>query len=130
MDVKLPMTIEIEELHRRIDKIERQKNEEVLTILEILANLTFFGELKKAQCGYAKNGQCSFFVLLNEANGKIPIATNCRVKYCKESAFLHCHLELSDVTCALCEVSKHQEKKSKSHNGKNQINNNEKTMRK
>jgi hypothetical protein len=119
------MTIEIEELHRRIDKIERQKKEEVLTILEILANLTFFGELKKAQCGYAKNGQCSFFVLLNEANGKIPIATNCRVKHCKESTIIHCHLELSDVTCALCGIYKHQEKNPNLTMGKNQINNNE-----
>jgi hypothetical protein len=104
------MTVEIEELQRRINKIEQQKNEEVLTMLEILANLAFFGELKKTQCYYANNGQCSFFVLLNEANGKIPIATNCRVKRCKESAILHCHLELSSVTCAICEIYKNQEK--------------------
>jgi hypothetical protein len=104
------MIVEIEELNKRIDKIERQRNEEVLTLLEILASITFFGELKKAQCEYPRNGQCSYFVLVNDAKGKIPIATNCRVTHCKESAILHCHLELSNVTCALCKIYKNQEK--------------------
>jgi hypothetical protein len=103
------MTIEIDHLRRRIEKIEQLENEEALTLVEILANITFFGELKKTQCEYAKNGQCSFFVLLNEAQGKIPIATNCRIKLCKE-ADPHCHLELSNISCSLCGICNYQEK--------------------
>jgi len=103
------MTIEIDHLRRRIEKIEQLENEEALTLVEILANITFFGELKKTQCEHAKNGQCSFFVLVNEAKGKIPIATNCRIKLCKE-ADPHCHLELSNISCALCGMGRDQEK--------------------
>jgi hypothetical protein len=102
------MTIELDQLRRRIEKIEQLENEEVLTLVEILANITFFGELKKAQCEHAKNGQCSFFILLNEAKGKIPIATNCRIKLCKEPG-PHCHIEISNTSCALCGIGKDQQ---------------------
>jgi hypothetical protein len=129
MDVRLSMITEIEELYARINNIERQKNEEVLTLLEILANLTFFGELKKARCEYVKNEQCGYFILLNEAKCKIPIAANCRIKKCKEAA-PHCHLELSNITCALCEIGKDQLIKSNPHSGKKiRIHNYEKTNR-
>ena len=57
------MVIGIEELRTRVDKIEEQKNQEILTLVEILSNATFFGEIKKANCEYAKNGQCGYFVL-------------------------------------------------------------------
>ena len=43
------MTIEIDHLRRRIEKIEQLENEEALTLVEILTNITFFGELKKIQ---------------------------------------------------------------------------------
>jgi hypothetical protein len=117
------MTIELEELHERIKKIEKQKNEQVLTLVEILANITFFGELKKARCEFAKNSQCSYFVLLNSEKLKVPIAANCRIKQCKQEA-PHCHLELSNITCALCEMGKDQliesklipKKKTRNHN--------------
>ena len=98
------MMTQLEELNERVNKLEKQKNQEILTIVEILSNATFFGEIKKANCEYTKNGQCSFFILKNEAKDKIPIATDCRIMHCKES-FLHCHLELSNVTCALCQIS-------------------------
>jgi hypothetical protein len=112
------MTLEIVELHRRIDKLEQLKNEEVLTLVEILANITFFGELNKTQCEHARNGQCSFFVLLDEAKGKIPIASNCRVKQCNEGT-VHCHLELSNITCALCKINKNLPTETKSNFRKN-----------
>ena len=98
------MVTELEELHKRIDKIEKQKIQEVLTLVEILSTATFFGEIKKANCKYAKNGQCSFFILKSEAKNKIPIATDCRIKHCQESP-RHCHIELSNITCALCEIT-------------------------
>jgi hypothetical protein len=107
------MTIEIDQLHRRIDKIEQLRNEEALTLVEILASITFFGDLKKTQCEHAKNGQCSFFVLVNEAKGKIPIATDCRINLCKEDD-PHCHIELSNISCALCAIGKDQQKVSQS----------------
>jgi hypothetical protein len=123
------MSIEIDQLHRRIDKIEQLKNEEALTLIEILANITFFGELKKTECEHAKNGQCRFFVLSNEAVGKIPIATNCRIKQCKETD-PHCHLELSNISCALCKIDKDQQTISKSKlNKKNEICNHQKATR-
>lgn len=123
------MTTEIDQLSRRIDKIERLINEEALTLVEILANITFFGDLKKTQCENAKNGQCSFFVLPNEARGKIPIATTCCISLCKE-AVPHCHLELSNISCALCEIGKDQQIVSKSELMKrNGICNHKKTTR-
>jgi hypothetical protein len=123
------MTIENDQLNRRIDKIEQLINEEALTLVEILANITFFGDLKKTQCKHAKNGQCSFFILLNEARGKIPIATDCRIKLCKE-VVPHCHIELSNISCAFCEIGKDQQIVSNSELMKrNGICNHKKTTR-
>ena len=107
MDVRFRMITEFEALSKLIDKIEKQKADEVLTLVEILSNATFFGEIKKAGCEYAKEGQCSFFILADKAKGKIPIVSDCRVSQCSESS-LHCHLELSNITCALCEIKHHQ----------------------
>lgn len=97
------MIAALEELSRRIEKIEQQKTDEVLTLIEILSNVTFFGEMKQKSCGCAKDGQCSFFILTSEAKGKIPVVTSCHVKKCREPSF-HYHIELSNITCALCEV--------------------------
>jgi len=96
------MTTELEELHKRVEEIERQKNQELLTLVEILSNATFFGEIKKANCEYSKNGQCSFFILEAEAKNKIPIATVCRINQCKNLPH-HCHIEVSNIACALCQ---------------------------
>ena len=96
------MISEIEELHKRVDKIERQKSEEVLALVEILSNATFFGEMKKLNCEFAKNGQCGFFFLDGEENNKIPIFTECRIKGCQEPSF-HLHIELSNISCTLCQ---------------------------
>ena len=98
------MVTRIEELHKRVEKIEKQKSQEILTLVEILSNATFFGEIKKANCSYAKNGQCSFFTLETEAKNKIPIATDCRIRTCKNSPH-HCHIELSNIACALCQIT-------------------------
>ena len=68
------MVTKIDELQSRVDKIERQNNEEVLALVEILSNATFFGEIKKSNCEYAKDGQCSFFVLDGKERKKIPIS--------------------------------------------------------
>lgn len=123
------MTIEIDQLHRRIDRIEQLENEEALTLVEILSNITFFGELKKSQCEHAKNGQCNFYVLMTESKGKIPIAADCRIDICKEDD-PHCHLELSNITCALCEIGKDQRIVSKTKRmKKNKINNHQKNNR-
>jgi hypothetical protein len=72
-------------------------------LVEILSNAAFFGEIKKAGCGYAKEGQCAYFILNGKAKGKIPIVSDCRVNQCSETS-LHCHLELSNIACALCET--------------------------
>ncbi len=98
------MIAEIEALRKRIDKIEKQKNDEVFTLIEILSNASFFGKIKQAGCKYAKEGQCSFYILSSEAQGKIPIVSTCHIKQCEESS-LHFHIELSHITCAMCEKS-------------------------
>lgn len=89
------------ELEKCLEKLEKHGFEDILTILEILSNLTFFGGLKMEQCEHAKEGQCRYFFLKNDAKKKIPIATNCRIQNCAREQN-HCHLELSNVTCALC----------------------------
>jgi seryl-tRNA synthetase len=96
------MEARLKELNKRLDKLEKQNNQEILTIVEILSNATFFGEMKRANCEYAKNGQCSFFTLKTEAKDKIPIATKCRIRDCTVPA-PHCHIEPSNITCALCQ---------------------------
>ena len=104
MGVKFSMIAELEELRKRIDKIEKQKTDEVFTLIEILSNAAFFGKIKQAGCENAKDGQCSFYILSSEAQGKIPIVSTCHIKRCEESS-LHFHIELSHITCAMCEKS-------------------------
>jgi hypothetical protein len=95
------MGVELENLNQRLEKLEKNNNQEVLTLVEILANATFFGQMKKALCQYAKNGQCSLFIVDSNAEKKIPLATGCRIKDCKEK-LKHSHIELSNLTCSLC----------------------------
>jgi hypothetical protein len=122
------MVTEIDELQRRVDKIERQKSEEVLALVEILSNASFFGETKRSNCEYAKDGQCSFFVLDNKERQKIPIISQCRIIECHEP-FIHHHIELSDISCTLCQrtvaepgidVSKQTSKKPKNNSQNNE----------
>jgi hypothetical protein len=95
------MGVELENLNQRLEKLEQSNNQEILTLVEILANATFFGQMKKTLCQYAKNGQCSLFIVDSKAESKIPLATACRIKDCKEKA-RHNHIELSSITCSLC----------------------------
>ena len=95
----------LEEFEKRLNKLEAHGFEDTLTLVEILSNITFFGGLKMEKCKYAKEGQCEFFFLKSEAKKKIPIATDCRIKNCKGESD-HCHLELSNVTCAFCPIAK------------------------
>ena len=96
------MVTENEELHHRVAKLEKQSKQEIVTIVEILSNATFFGSIKKASCEYAKNGQCSFFVLDAEEKIKIPTIAPCRIKNCKEKE-VHCHIEISNISCSFCQ---------------------------
>jgi hypothetical protein len=99
------MTLDLEDLNKRLTKVEQQKTDEVLTIVEILANFSFFGEIKKSNCGFAKNGQCSYYFLKDESKSRLPISANCRVEECTEYSS-HNHIELTNMTCALCEITK------------------------
>lgn len=91
----------LEEFKKRLEKLEKHEFEDTLTLIEILSTITFFGGLKTKKCKYAKEGQCGLFFLKGEAQKKIPIATDCRIKDCDGEPG-HCHLELSNVTCAFC----------------------------
>ena len=91
----------LEDFEKRLEKLEKHEFEDTLTLLEILSTITFFGGLKTKNCKYAKEGQCELFFLESDAKKKTPIATDCRIKDC-EGEPGHCHLELSNVTCAFC----------------------------
>ena len=91
----------LDDCEKRLKKLEAHGFEDTLTLVEILSSITFFGDLKMEKCKYAKEGQCGFFFLKSEAKKKIPVATDCRIKDCKSESD-HCHLELSNVTCAFC----------------------------
>jgi hypothetical protein len=93
----------LKDIDIRLKKLERQSAQNVMLLLEIMSSATFFGNIKKTNCEYAKEGQCSFFFLKKEAKNKLPIATDCRISDCKDIPG-HCHLELSNVTCTFCPV--------------------------
>ena len=96
---------QLEEFEKRLKLLEKHGIEDSLTLLEILSNITFFGNLKMEKCKYARDGQCGRFFLKLDAAKKIPIATKCRIKGCN-GELDHCHLELSNVSCALCPEKK------------------------
>jgi hypothetical protein len=98
---ELKELVELKELEKRLELLEKHEIEDSLTLLEILSNITFFGNLKMEKCKYARDGQCGRFFLKLDAVKKIPIATKCRIKRCNVKLD-HCHLELSNVTCAFC----------------------------
>jgi len=50
-------SVEIEALEKRIEFLEKRRMVDSLTLLEILANITFFGSLKREKCKYAKDGR-------------------------------------------------------------------------
>lgn len=81
--------------------MEYNNDQEILTLVEILANANFFGQMKKALCKHAKNGQCGLFVIDSKTENKLPFATACRIMDCNEKS-KHCHIELSGITCGLC----------------------------
>jgi hypothetical protein len=82
-------------------ELEHQNKEGICVLVEILSNLSFFGELKKNQCPYAKDGQCAYFKLESGTKNKLPIVGDCRIRGCEEPE-CHCHLELSTITCSVC----------------------------
>ncbi len=92
---------EVNQLKARIDKLEHQGFDEFLTLVEIMSNATFFGDMKRTTCEHAKQGQCTFFTLEKTAREKIPIATRCRIKNCPDQNE-HYHIEISNITCTLC----------------------------
>jgi hypothetical protein len=93
-------TGQLDDLNQRLTKLEKQSFQDLLALLEILSNATFFGEMKK-NCDFAKEGQCTFFFIEKETKNKLPLATACRIKDCKDTPG-HYHVEQSNLTCSLC----------------------------
>lgn len=91
----------LEEFDKRLKKLEKRVFEDTITLVEILGNIAFFGGIKMEKCQYSMEGQCGLFYVRNNDKKKIPIATDCRISDC-EGEPSHCHLELSNVTCAFC----------------------------
>lgn len=94
-------TTKFEALEKRLKLLEKRGIEDTLTLMEILSNIAFFGDLKMKRCKYPRDGQCGRFFLELDAAKKIPIATKCRIKLCDVKSD-HLHLELSNLTCAFC----------------------------
>lgn len=92
---------QLKDLQTKTKTLENHVTENSLTLLEILSNITFFGNLKMERCKFAKNGQCERYFLTPDAANKIPIATKCRIKGCTMKSD-HFHIELSNLGCALC----------------------------
>jgi len=95
----------LEELEKRVTKLEKHGFEDTLTLVEILSSITFFGGLKMEKCKYAEKEQCRLFLLGSDAKKKIPLATDCTIDNCRSEPG-HCHLELSNIVCALCPEAK------------------------
>jgi hypothetical protein len=95
------MIPKLEELNKRLEKLEKKNDQEAITLVEILSNATFFGQMKKSTCKYAKNGQCSLFILNRQQRNQLPLTAKCRIKDCKEPTE-HWHIVLSNLTCSLC----------------------------
>ncbi len=91
----------LEHLTQRLEKLENNKDQEILTLVEILANATFFGQMKKALCQYAQDGQCSLYIIDGKTKEQLPFTTSCKIKDCTEQS-CHSHIELSNITCGLC----------------------------
>jgi hypothetical protein len=97
---------QLDEIEIRLTRLEKQGYQDLISLLEIMSSATFFGEMKKTNCEYAKEHQCGFYFLRKEAKNRLPIVTDCRIKNCKEKS-AHCHLELSNLTCTLCPIMGH-----------------------
>lgn len=92
---------QLNNINNRLNNLEKQTFQEYLTLIEIMSNATFFGEMKKSNCDFAKDNQCSYFFLKNNANSKLPIVSDCEIEGCVNNP-PHGHIELSNLTCALC----------------------------
>jgi hypothetical protein len=103
--VSNPLVTSLQELQDRLEKLEETRNDEVLTLIEILSNLSFFGEINKAQCQYFKDGQCAYFVVAKEHKNKLPTVSKCRVNGCNK-LLEHYHIETSNITCSICQQSR------------------------
>jgi|WetSurMetagenome_2_1015567.scaffolds.fasta_scaffold784760_1 hypothetical protein len=112
------MATEFKKINQRLDALEDGSKDEVAILVEILANMNFFGELKRENCNLAKNGQCEFFMLMKPSKDKIPIANECRIDDCKEPRY-HYHLEVSNVTCSFCQIIEGTKYPSKLRNREN-----------
>lgn len=99
-----PSGDQMENILKRLEKLEQSNNQEILTLVEILANANFFGQMKKTLCKHAKNGQCSLFIIGNKTENKLPLTKLCKIIGCKEES-RHYHIELSSLTCSLCHES-------------------------
>jgi hypothetical protein len=97
------MATGLERVNQRLAVLEDESKDEVATLVEILANITFFGGIKKTNCKFAKDGQCLFFTLMKPSKKQIPIASECRIGECTEPRY-HYHLELSNMTCGFCQI--------------------------
>ncbi len=96
------MTVaQLEALRTRVDRLEKRDVERLLTMVEVMSNVTFFGEMKRSECEFSKDGQCSLYLLKKEAKGKIPVATECRIHECVVTE-KHSHLEANNITCTFC----------------------------
>ncbi len=90
----------LQEINDRVNKLEKRDVQDFLTLLELMSNVYFFGGMKRDNCDYSRDGQCSLFYLQKTAKNKVPVATECRIADCETHD--HCHLEISNMTCIFC----------------------------
>ena len=55
------ITKKIEECKHMLTKLEQHEIENTMILIEILCNITLFGEINRSNCIYAEDEQCSYF---------------------------------------------------------------------
>ena len=48
----------VKDLEKRIASMEDKSSQEALVLIEMLANINFFGQLKNIKCEFLKNDKC------------------------------------------------------------------------
>lgn len=95
---------DLKSLRNRVESIQTQSEEQILTLIEILANANFFGQQRKDNCEYLKNDLCTYYAIPNDNARKLPIMIECKIANCKSSP--HLHIRATDIGCCLCKKEK------------------------
>jgi hypothetical protein len=96
------MVIDVEDLDKRVDKMQRQKEQETWLSLKYLQTQRSLKKLKKQTANMQKMFNACCFKVKNRKKQN-PIFTKCRIKKCIEKS-QHGHIEIPKITRSICQV--------------------------